>query len=406
MNNKRLSPIMIFLASLCFIIFLVYGMYFNSFGVNASSSMAFFNITASKQGMIITIQSIGCFFMTILLGLYGERLNKLKGIAIGCTVMSIAAICIGTIPAYTAQGNGYSLILVYALFGGLGYIMIDLLMNGVISDVFPEHKHTLLPFVHAFYGTGAMLAPILVSNLANPNIPSSFAKPFLILGLVSAVLVILFIVVSKRIMPSTIYADMTDLKQRAVSNPAEIFKEKLAWLFLLTSFLHVSFQNGLSSWLTKYCCDAIGLSYENAALMLTIFFAGNLAMRFLSPLIYKIIPIKRYYCIFMLIAAGLFLLFILADIPLILRFVLIFLLGLMQGGGVPSIVVLCCDAFPARTASASSLFVIGVSLATFITPTLMGKMIETIGYTTPMLMITVFLVLSVVVLSFSSRYQK
>ena len=397
---------MILLAALCFAIFMVYGIYFNCFGVNASSSMEFFNITEAKQGMIITIQAIGCFILTILLGLYGERINKLTGISAGCFVMAIAAICIGTIPLYVAQGSGYGLMLLYALIGGIGYIFIDLLMNGVISDVFPDHKHTLLPFVHAFYGVGAMLAPILVSHLANPAVPSSFARPFLVLGIVLMPLLVLLVSSSRKILPSTIYADMTELRQRAVSNPAEIFKIKFAWFFLLTSFLHVSFQNGLTTWLTKYGCDVLNLSYENAALMMTVFFAGNLSMRFLAPVIYKFMPVRRYYYVFITSAAVLFLLFILLDIPsFALRLVLIFLVGLMQGGGVPTIIVLCCDAFPTRTASASSLFGIGISLANFITPVLMGKLIETIGYTLPMLMITVFLFLSVLTLKISSKLQ-
>ena len=390
---------MILLAALCFIMFLTYGMYFNSFGVNAASSMAFFGISEARQGMIITIQSIGCLIMTVILALYGERINKLHGITLGYAVMSIVAICIGTIPLFKEQGSGYVLMLVYALIGGLGYIIIDLLMNSVISDVFPEHKHTLLPFVHAFYGTGAMLAPILVSSLANPERPASFATPFLAIGLVSAVLCILFAFISSKIMPTTPYTDMTEIRQRAIANPAEIFRSKLAWLYLLTSFLHVSFQNGLSSWLTNYCSDYLGFKYEAAALMMTLFFAGNLAARFLTPLIYKKIAVSKFYCVFMLVASAIFLVFILVDgIPTVLRYVLIVLLGLAQGGGVPSIVILCCDAFPERTASASSLFVIGVSLATFITPTLMGKMIESIGFKAPMLMLGVFLILSVLVL--------
>ena len=74
---KRILPL---LAALCFALFLLYGVYFNAFGANAESMMAFFDITESRQGFVMTIQSLGGIVMTVLLGLFGERLHKLYGL--------------------------------------------------------------------------------------------------------------------------------------------------------------------------------------------------------------------------------------------------------------------------------------------------------------------------------------
>ena len=65
---KRTLPL---LAALCFALFLLYGVYFNAFGANAESMMAFFGITESRQGFVMTIQSLGGIVMTVLLGLFG-----------------------------------------------------------------------------------------------------------------------------------------------------------------------------------------------------------------------------------------------------------------------------------------------------------------------------------------------
>ena len=48
---------LLLLAALCFALFLLYGVYFNAFGANAESMMAFFGITESRQGFVMTIQS-------------------------------------------------------------------------------------------------------------------------------------------------------------------------------------------------------------------------------------------------------------------------------------------------------------------------------------------------------------
>ena len=42
--------------------------------------------------------------------------------------------------------------------------------------------------------------------------------------------------------------------------------------------------------------------------------------------------------------------------------VLLVLLGLLQGAEVPALVILCCETFPTRTASASSIIVLGVAV--------------------------------------------
>ena len=174
---KRILPL---LAALCFALFLLYGVYFNAFGANAESMMAFFGITESRQGFVMTIQSLGGIVMTVLLGLFGERLHKLYGLLAGAVLVGVAGVTIGTMPLY--GNDSYGLLLVFALIGGVGYITIDLLMNGVIADVFPEKKSTLLPIVHGFYGLGAMLAPLLVTWLTDSGRPATFAVPYLVLG--------------------------------------------------------------------------------------------------------------------------------------------------------------------------------------------------------------------------------
>ena len=185
---KRTLPL---LAALCFALFLLYGIYFNAFGANAESMMAFFGITESRQGFVMTIQSLGGIVMTVLLGLFGERLHKLYGLLAGAVLVGVAGVTIGTMPLY--GNDSYGLLLVFALIGGVGYITIDLLMNGVIADVFPEKKSTLLPIVHGFYGLGAMLAPLLVTWLTDSGRPATFAVPYLVLGAAAVVAALLLV---------------------------------------------------------------------------------------------------------------------------------------------------------------------------------------------------------------------
>ena len=65
------------LLALCFLGFVLYGMYYNGFGANAEAAMAYFGIDEAQNGAILTVQSFGCLAVAVLLGLFGERLNKM-----------------------------------------------------------------------------------------------------------------------------------------------------------------------------------------------------------------------------------------------------------------------------------------------------------------------------------------
>lgn len=385
------------LAALCFVMFLLYGIYFNAFGANAASMMSFFSIGESRQGFIMTIQAIGGIVMTVLLGLFGERIHKLYGLLIGLVLMSAAGLAIGTMTLYTPSGSGYGLLLVLALVGGIGYIIIDLLMNGVMADVFPQKKNTLLPIVHGFYGMGAMLAPLLVTALTHTDRPATFSAPYLALGIVGAVVCLAFWWVTRRITPQTPYADMTALKERSISNPAEIFRDKRAWLYLLCCLLYLCFQNGIAVWLPGYFKNVRLLNSGTANAMLTLYFLGALVVRMLSPLVYRRISVRTFYLLTCTLSAPIFAALLLTS-SLTAQRILLVLLGLLQGAEVPALVILCCEAFPTRTASASSVIVFGVSLASLFSPTILGRLIEQFGYTAPLWGLILCLPLSAVVL--------
>ena len=121
--------------------------------------MKYFNITESRHGFIITVQSIGGIITAIWLSLFGERYNKIYVISLCLALMAAGSILTGVIPAFFPAG-GYMLLLVFVLIAGIGYTGIDVMMNGVITETYPERKSTILPVAHAFYSTGAMVAPL------------------------------------------------------------------------------------------------------------------------------------------------------------------------------------------------------------------------------------------------------
>jgi len=241
-----------------------------------------------------------------------------------------------------------------------------------------------------------MLAPLYVNALINPELSKSFALPYRFIGIAAVAVLVPLLIVGKKAVPETPYADMQEMKKRAKDKPAEVFRNPKSWLFLLAGVFYLIFQNGLSSWLPSFCSEQLSFDSDTSGLMLTVYFAGALTMRFLSPLVYKKIPVAKFYALSILLSAVVFsLCFLLAPAKSVM-FILVAAGGLLQGAAVPALVILCCDAFPERTASASAIVVLAVSIATFIGPVVMGRMIEGLGFTTPMLSATGCLLVSVV----------
>ena len=387
--KQQTNRIFLLLVVVLFAVFLIYGMYFNAFGTNAQMTMTFFGIGEARQGLLLTVQGVGCLAVVLYLAFFGEKHNKLAGMLLGLGLMTASSLLIGTLPLYVQQGTGYYLMMGFWLLGGLGYILIDTLMNGVVADIFPEKKNTLLPVVHSFYGAGAMLAPPFAALAVNTQNAATFAAPYAILGIAGVIIFVPFLLVSRRVLPQTPYADMSALRKRAQENPAEVFRDSRAWLFLTAGVLFLYFQTGMSVWLPSYCTEMPGYDLASASLTLSMYFAGALVIRLLSPIVYKRIPAGKFYVLSMLAAMVMYLIIFLTRPAKALMMTLMGVGGLLLGSSVPGLVILCCDAFPKRTASASSLVVIAVSAASLTCPALMGWLIQRTGYIFPMLLITV-----------------
>jgi len=166
-KEKSLSKKHIIFLFATYFSFIVYAFYFNGFGTNAPVMMKYYAITSAQQGFIFTTQSIGALLIAIYLALHGERYNKIYMAVAGLLISGVAGITIGFAPSYIV-------LLFLVVAAGAGYTILDIMGNGMIPELFPKQKNTLLPLMHAFFGTGAMVSPILVAVLVNPDIPLSF----------------------------------------------------------------------------------------------------------------------------------------------------------------------------------------------------------------------------------------
>jgi len=362
-----------------FLAFFVLSIPYNLQGPNAPVTMEYYGITAAGQGFIMTIQSAGNICTAIILALRGERYNKIHAIAVGVLILCLACSAVGFAPVYTG-------LLVLVCVIGIGAAFVDVMMNGVITDVYTKQRNTILPLVHGFFGLGAMAAPIFVTMMANPDVPETFSIPYRVLGAVAAATFAVYFFSGRRIVPETPYRDMEATKRRAIEDPAEVFKTKRAWFFLAVGVLYFTFQLGTNMWLPTYTMRNVGADFDTAGMMLTAYFGGALPMRMLGPLFLRKLSARAIFWIFGFMSAAFMLLALFTE-NIAVMFVFVAASGFMQGSSAPVFILMCCETFPERTASASSLCAISAGTAALTAPLWMRGLSEFTGFLLPMILI-------------------
>jgi len=406
MKKEKFASNRIILLVICFMLFLLYGAFFTLFSTNTTAMMAFFGVSEAKLGTVMTLQAIGSLVITILLGLFGERINKITGLFIGILLMGIASVLIGVIPKFSESDGMFMLLLIFSLLGGIGYIFLDLLNNSVVTEVFQERKQDVLPYIHAAYSTGAMLVPLLANAMVSEAKPSSYAAPYLLLGILSLALFIFFAIVKKFITKNTVYEDVATLKSHTKQNPAEIFKDPKAWLFTLMTLCFMCLHCGIISWLPRFFKVERGMDLSQSNLTITLYFLGILVIRLITSAIYKKISIQKFHYLSMVAFTIVFLIIIIFKTPFILTCILIFIAGACCGAVLPGFILLSSDAFPERSASASSTIIIGIVIGSLILPVGLGALIEGIGYLAAIAIFSVGPLLSAVVLFIIEKMKK
>lgn len=70
--------------------------------------MAFFEITESQQGLILTLQAIGTLAASVYLALFGERHNKIYVVCFGMGILTLCALAIHLLPVWYPAGRAIS----------------------------------------------------------------------------------------------------------------------------------------------------------------------------------------------------------------------------------------------------------------------------------------------------------
>lgn len=129
-------------------------------GILLPSLSAFYHVGDATIGLLFLVSSLGYFLSALGSGLLTERLGLRRSLLIGTLTSLLGLLAFGIrLP--------FILLLFARLLAGFGVGIIETGFN-VYTVTLPRHA-VLLNYLHAFYGVGALVGPLLASSiLAGP----------------------------------------------------------------------------------------------------------------------------------------------------------------------------------------------------------------------------------------------
>lgn len=247
-------------------------------GVFLPTFRSHFALTGSQSSWIIMISYVGNLLFLLLGGRFVDRVSRKTA------MLTIMLVLIGAFAIYVCTDNYYWLL--FGMIFSMGAsTLLSTTLNVFASAIFlasPGLSVNLFGFIH---GIGTSSSQNLFGRIAG-----EFGNWRLINGGMLVVLAVMLLLVAFVVrVPERedgvrpLPAETEKPSYRAVlKNPA--FK----WLGMIFGFYFMA-EHGVMNWMTTYAADGFGLSQEDGAMLLSLFFLGTTVGRLLlSPLVDKL----------------------------------------------------------------------------------------------------------------------
>jgi fucose permease len=152
-NRSRFAQLQIGLA---FFAFILIGANDGAFGVLIPSLRTHYGIDKATVGLLFLMQTIGYLIAAFNTGLLVEKLGNRRFLILGTLSFLLGALALSLMAPFDT-------VLVTMLLLGFGVAIIDAGLNAYIAGM--PRNAALLNYLHAFYGAGALLGPLIASTI-------------------------------------------------------------------------------------------------------------------------------------------------------------------------------------------------------------------------------------------------
>ena len=305
----------------------------------------YFKISRDFQGifsLIVSFFTIASSFLTIKLTKYLKNYGVIA-ISIGLTISGLIII---------GFSDNYYLLLLAAIPLGFGGGAIDSILNSYVSL---HYKAIHLNFLHAFWGIGAFISPLIIGSFIVD--PRGFKDAAFVLSIIqTTILIITLSTLVLWVKVDKIYNIDSRNTTNSENNKENIgffntFKLRGVIFACITFFSYIAIESLAYSWFTSLCVFGMNIDNDIASIYLSLFYIAISLGRVISGLLSIKIKDKNL----IRIGEGILLIGI---ILLTFKFnfvfmpIALFIIGLGCGPIYPSIVHSTVDKFTSKYSSA------------------------------------------------------
>jgi fucose permease len=246
-------------------------------------------LSYSQAGFILSSAFIGFLVSCFLSGMLLDRLGIRRILLFGVALFLLSLFGFG-------MSESFIFLVLFFVASGLGAGSMEIGINALVPSLYPNEQSKYFNMLHGFYGVGGILSPILVGWLLVHGVKWNEVY----IGISVIALVALAGLSRIKLPPS---------KTAKTMNFAELKGLLRNRLFLLYTFIitiYVAAEVGMGTYLPIYLTEVRGVSTEQAALFLSLFFVTFSAGRIWGGIVVKRWGDLRSILVFSLV--GVFLL--------------------------------------------------------------------------------------------------
>ena len=313
------------------------------------SVSAYYKVSPSVVGLLFIASATGYLLSALSTGLLIAKLGQRSYLLIGTTMFMLCCLLVALKPPFV-------LVLFIRLFQGMSIAIIEAGLNMFIATL--PNNTSLLNYLHAFYGAGALLGPLIASTILALSFGWNVA--FLTWTLLALPLLIGLLTLFSQSSSSPAHEEQTGRNNNGLRIALKIPKVWLATLFLL---FYVGIEVSLGSWGYTFLLQNRNENGLLAGWIVSGYWLGLTLGRFILNNIAERLRLglsRLMYTCMGGIILGILILWLIPGV--VASAIAFFLIGTSLGPIYPSTVALLPNIVPSHLLSSAMGFLIGLSI--------------------------------------------
>jgi len=329
--------------------FVLIGVVSGAWGVLLPSVGTYYHVDQSVIGLLFFVSAAGYFLSALSTGFLTTVLGQRWYLVTGTALFILCCLCISLEPPF-------ALVLIIRLFQGMAIAIIEAGLNMFFASL--PNNTALLNYLHAFYGVGALLGPLIASTIL--VLSWGWNTAFLAWTLLALPLLIgLFTLFRQR----SFGAAHDEQTAKEESSLLIAIKIPVVWVATLFLLFYAGIEVSLGNWGYTFLLENRHESDVLAAWIVSGYWLGLTLGRFVLNYIAERLRLGlsrlMYICIGGVVL-GILLIWLIPGV--VASAIAFFLIGTSLGPIYPSTVALLPQLVPSRMRSSAMGFLIGLSI--------------------------------------------